>query len=247
MSEEIHVGKLPIPTPTGEEEEEECYSKEKCENIPEHEIESFDIEPDDYNDSYSAKNNGGIDLGNRIDESFALETRVSTDAVERRQLLRKIFRYRTMFKEETADLPISQAPDLNMTQLRSLSDDVEFMVACRRSATQSRRVFITGVSVAEAIAQPIGFKIKGLTQVMQAEEDIMKTVDEISIKYESDMMVAPEIRLGMTLAHLCLTLHKLNSAAEETMQSGEISQESIQQEKQQTDKEKKETNLMEGL
>ena len=240
MSENMNVGKLPIPVPTFPNDEHE----DLAENIPEHEIESFDIEPSEYNNHSTQNDEDSFALEKKSDDSLT----VSTDAVERRQLLRKIFRYRTMFKEETADLPISQAPDLNMTQLRSLSDDVEFMVACRRSATQSRRVFLTGVSVAEAIAQPIGFKIKGLTQVIQAEDDVMKTVDEISIKYESDMMVAPEIRLGMTLAHLCLTLHKLNSAAE--TQPGEISQENFSEEKQQQDteqKEKKETNLMEGL
>jgi hypothetical protein len=237
MTEKMNVGKLPIPVPTPVEE---CHAEPEPEpnEIAEYETPDYDI-------GYSNENQGS-EIGEQIECVVASSPH---EAIERRQLLRKIFRYRTMFKTETADLPITQAPDLNITQLRSLADDVEFMVACRKSATQARTVFLTGTSIAENLAQPMGFKVKGLTQVLKQEEEVMSMVDEISIKYESDLMVSPEIRLGMTIAGICIGLHKHNSAqscSENLETENEVSRVEKETENN-VSRAEKETSLMEGL
>jgi len=198
MTEEIHTnGKLPIPLPTEETEEiqtklnDEPYELE----IPEYDTSSFE------------------EIVHSNQEITTVEL-TSEEQIERRKLLRKIHRYSSLFKNEVKDMPLENAPSLPLAQLRVLSEDVEFMVATRKSSQASRTLFLSSCTVAETISKPFGLKLTGLTNVCASNEELLSTVDELAVKYESNMMVSVEQRLMLQMGQLCIAIHRHNSSTE---------------------------------
>ena len=196
MTEEIHTnGKLPIPLPNYDETEEAQTATQNDEpyEIPEYDTSQFE------------------EIVHSNQEITTVEL-TSEEQIERRKLLRKIHRYSSLFKNEVKDMPLENAPTLPLAQLRVLSEDVEFMVATRKSSQASRTLFLSSCTVAETISKPFGLKLTGLTNVCAANEELLSTVDELAVKYESNMMVSVEQRLMLQMGQLCIAIHRHNSS-----------------------------------
>jgi len=161
------------------------------------------------------------------------------DKLERRQLLRKLFRYRQTFPSEVSNLPIADAIDFSMDQLRSLVDDTEYLVACRKSVKSSRTMFLSTVNVAEMMSKPTPLKLNGMSNVCANNEDLLQVVDELSIKYESTMMISPEKRLILIMAQIAIQVHAINKTNEKLGET--ITKE------EETTKKKRIDDLTEGL
>ena len=197
MTEEFDTnGKLPIPLP---EETEE--SQTATQNDEPYELEIPEYDTSQFEETHSNQEITTVEL-------------TSEEQIERRKLLRKIHRYSSLFKNEVKDMPLSDAPTLPLTQLRVLSEDVEFMVATRKSSQASRTLFLSGCTVAETISKPFGLKLTGLTNVCAANEELLSTIDELSVKYESNVMVTVEQRLMLQMGQLCIAIHRHNSSTE---------------------------------
>ena len=74
------------------------------------------------------------------------------DKLLRRQLLRRIARYRALFPGEISDINVSNLDSLSLEKLRDLEQDVSFLVATRRSAKACRSLFIGSLQGLEAVA-----------------------------------------------------------------------------------------------
>ena len=61
---------------------------------------------------------------------------------ERRQLIRKVGRYRALFPAELADIQTTGLDSMPLEALRDLGQDVEFLVGTRRSAKAVRGMFL---------------------------------------------------------------------------------------------------------
>jgi hypothetical protein len=196
MSEEIFTnGKLPIPLPSQSEDAE-----------PEKPDEPFELEMPEYDTSDFEE----------VSKELATVELTSEEQLERRKLLRKIHRYASLFKNEVKDMPLSEAPHLPLNSLRILSEDVEFMVATRKSSQASRTLFLSSLTITETISKPLGIKLNGLTNLCAVNDELLSTVDELGVKYESDVMVTVEQRLMLQMGQLCIALHRHNSSIQET-------------------------------
>jgi hypothetical protein len=204
MTEEIHTnGKLPIPLPNYEVIDKTEEAQTATQND-----EPYELEIPEYDTSQFEE------IVHSNPEITTVELS-SEEQIERRKLLRKIHRYSSLFKNEVKDMPLENAPTLPLTQLRVLSEDVEFMVATRKSSQASRTLFLSSCTVAETISKPFGLKLTGLTNVCAANEELLSTVDELAVKYESNMMVSVEQRLMLQMGQLCIAIHRHNSSTAE--------------------------------
>ena len=61
---------------------------------------------------------------------------------ERRQLIRKIGRYRAIFGKELTDVKTTGLDSMPLAALRDLATDCEFLVGCRRSSKAIRGLFL---------------------------------------------------------------------------------------------------------
>ena len=116
---------------------------------------------------------------------------------ERRQLIRKIGRYRALFPKELVDVHTGGLDQMPLDALRDLGRDVEFLVGTRRSAKAVRGMFIGALQAGEVAGPFVGLDLNGLANVAAASEDLLQTVDEVAIKYESQLYVDPVARLGL--------------------------------------------------
>ena len=132
---------------------------------------------------------------------------------ERRQLIRKVGRYRALFPAELADIQTTGLDAMPLEALRDLGQDVEFLIGTRRSAKACRGLFIGGLQGVEAAGPFLGLQLNGLANVAASSEDLLQTVDEVAIKWESSLYIDPVARLGIALAQLALAVDSHNRRA----------------------------------
>ena len=132
---------------------------------------------------------------------------------ERRQLLRKIGRYRSLFPKELDDISTNGLQAMPLEKLRDLATDVEFLVGTRRSAKAVRGMFIAGLQASELAGPLVGLELQGLANVAASSEDLLTTVDECAVKYEKIMYVDPVARLGLAVVQLALAVDSHNRRA----------------------------------
>ena len=132
---------------------------------------------------------------------------------ERRQLIRKVGRYRALFPKELEDIQTTGLDVMPLEALRDLGQDVEFLVGTRRSAKAVRGLFIGGIQGVEAAGPFLGLELRGLANVAAASEDLLSTVDEVAVKYESSLYVDPVARLGLAVVQLALAVDSHNRRA----------------------------------
>ena len=91
---------------------------------------------------------------------------------------------------------------MTLASLQDLQRDCEFLVGTRRSARAVRGLFLGGLSGLEVLGPMAGFKLAGLANVAAASEDLLETVDEVGVKYESQLYVDPVARLCLAVVQL---------------------------------------------
>ena len=156
------------------------------------------------------------DDGQEEDDAVAIHTPEQLspeDKEERRQLIRKIGRYRALFPKELEDIATTGLDSMALEALRDLGNDVEFLVGTRRSAKAVRGLFIGGIQGVEAAGPLLGLQLGGLANVAASSEDLLSTVDEVAVKYESSLYVDPIARLGLAVMQLALAVDSHNRRA----------------------------------
>ena len=135
------------------------------------------------------------------------------DKEERRQLIRKVGRYRALFPTELADIQTTGLDSMALEALRDLGNDVEFLVGTRRSAKAVRGMFIGGLQAVETAGPLLGLELRGLANVAASSEDLLSTVDEVAVKHESSLYIDPVARLALAVVQLALAVDSHNRRA----------------------------------
>ena len=139
-----------------------------------------------------------------------LEPSTEEEKNERRVLIRKVMRYRSLFASQLEDIDLSNLGARPLEELRDLARDVEFLVSTRRSAKAVRSMFIGSVQVLETGGPYFGLELEGLTGVVAQSKDLLETVDEASVKYEGIMEVDPVARIAIQMAQLVMAVDSHN-------------------------------------
>jgi hypothetical protein len=178
-------------------------------------------EPDTYEDTSEYISRPVDDFKYEVSPQLYQENSLSeaggdadTSAQKRREIIRKIIRYRTIFKAEVVDLDLENLGEKSLSELQNLLLDTEFLVSTRRAQGATRSMFLATTTILESVGPHAGFKLNGLTNVCSMNEDLLTTVDEVSVKYEKQLMIDPIARLGLIMAQLRLAVHRHNSRNE---------------------------------
>ena len=157
------------------------------------------------------------DEGNDEEAAQTPEELTPAEKETRRQLIRKISRYRAIFGKELTDITTTGLDTMPLAALQDLATDVEFLVGTRRSAKAVRGLFLGGLQGLEMAGPLIGFRLQGLANVAAASEDLLTTVDEVAVKYESQLYVDPVARLALGIMQLAVAVDSHNRRKEETV------------------------------
>ena len=138
------------------------------------------------------------------------ETLSVEEKEERRQLIRKIGRYKALFSKQLDDISTSGLQSMPIAKLRDLEQDVSFLVSTRRSAQAARGLFIGALQAGELAGPLIGLELQGLASVAASSEDLLLTVDECAVRYEKVLYVDPVARLALVIAQIALAVDSHN-------------------------------------
>jgi hypothetical protein len=145
------------------------------------------------------------------------ESQISpADDDARRVLLRRIQRYSAVFPDELAGYDLTGLSTMGVPELERCLEDVVFLVESRRTTAQARGLFLAGLSIGEASGPYLGLRLSGpvsLTATAASSEEILRTVDEIGLKYEAVARLDPVHRLCLSLGQLALAVDQANRRA----------------------------------
>ena len=136
---------------------------------------------------------------------------------ERRQLIRKIGRYRAIFGKELSDVKTKGLDSMPLASLKDLATDCEFLVGCRRSSKAIRGLFLGSLQMVETVGPMVGFKLAGLANVASQSQDLLETVDEVAIAHEKALYVDPVARLALSVMQLAVAVDAHNRQKEATV------------------------------
>ena len=161
-------------------------------------------------------------------ETFAMdepEVLSSAEKEEKRGILRRCSKYRSLFPSETEDLDLTPKTlnALNLEDLRDRVRDTEFNVSTRRSAAGARMMLIAALQTGEAIAPIVGLNLTGISSVASQNLEILTCCDEVFVKYDSMVALDPAVRLSIAICQLALAINDRNTREAATTPQDNVS------------------------
>lgn len=131
--------------------------------------------------------------------------------IDRMKLRNKIMRYRELFPKYLEHFEFD-LETMSESEMEILIEEMSVAVNTRNSSGLTKMIYFESVKIAEVGGSLVGLQINGLSEALQQNAAIHDVLNEISLKYENDMYMAPEIRLAYVTLTTALSLHKLNSS-----------------------------------
>ena len=183
-------GAPPIPRPIADEVEEPVEQ----ESLPELDVSDFQ----------------------EMDNNVTLS---EEEKCEKRVIIRKLHSYYLTFPNECGlrKGAIMDSVEINdIGQLKLLLNDVEHMISSGKSIGSGKNIFLVGTSVVEILSRKTPLKLQGLTSVCRESPELDSVIQELTIKYQNEVVLGPEQRLGLIMVGLCSQIHAHNKNLEKT-------------------------------
>lgn len=128
------------------------------------------------------------------------------------RLKNKILRYKVSFGKYLLayDYKIEQMDELSIEQLEKLVQEIEIAVSCRTSGNMLKSYYIGSVQMVEKVAPLLSLNLQGLSAVLENNQAIQETLDELSIKYDVLQAQPPEARLAFLTLQTIMALNNRN-------------------------------------
>ena len=139
------------------------------------------------------------------------------EACEKRVIVRKLHNYYLTFPKECMlrkDAIMDSVEITDLNQLKLLLSDVEHMISSGRSIGSGKNIFLAGTSVVEILSRKTPLKLQGLTAVCRESPELDSVIQELTIKYQNEVVLGPEQRLGLIMIGLCSQIHSHNKNLE---------------------------------
>ena len=133
---------------------------------------------------------------------------------DRAKTILQISEYHRVFPDElnTLKLPSqTQFDRMSDGQIHQMLDSCERTLAVRQSGAMGRQLFLGSLQVVEYSGPYIGMNLKGYTGHVANNKAIMRTWDEVQVKYfTSYVQTDPLLRLGLILGQTALAVDQHN-------------------------------------
>jgi hypothetical protein len=126
-------------------------------------------------------------------------------------IIKKINQYKALFPDDTKSINTSNIDNLTPDKLKEKLKSIQGLVESRGSVNGTRSFFILGVNSLEKYDYVLKMKLQGLTMTVANNEELLKTCDEVSVKYLSVLsQTDPLLRLFLGLGSIILALDMKN-------------------------------------
>lgn len=135
--------------------------------------------------------------------------------IERMKLKNKILRYRELFPNYVAhfEYRMEDIDRMSEREMEFLIEELGVAVNTRNSSGLTKMLYFESCRFLEVGGSMAGLQVAGLSEALKQNQAIHDVLNELSLKYESDMFMAPEVRLAYLTLTTAVSLHKLNSTS----------------------------------
>lgn len=174
------------------------------------ELDKTPTEPEDLGEKNETPNHYISETG----EELSAEDR-QKKMIERMKLKNKIMRYRELFPHHLAhfEYKMQEIDAMSEREMEFLIEELSVAVNTRNSSGLTKMLYFESCKFLEVGGTMVGMHITGLSEALRQNQAIHDVLNELSLKYESDMFMMPEIRLAYLTCTTAISLHKLNSNA----------------------------------
>lgn len=133
--------------------------------------------------------------------------------IDKMKLKNKLLRYKELFPHllQHFTYRIEDLDNMDIKQLEYLLQEISIAVNTRNSSGLTKMLYFESLRFVEIGSSVLGLKIAGLQQALKENQAVHDCLNELSLKYESDMYMSAEVRLAYLTCTSILSLHKLNS------------------------------------
>lgn len=131
------------------------------------------------------------------------------------KLKNKILRYKELFPHmlHNFEYRIEDLDKMEIQELEYILQELSICVNTRNSSGLTKMLYFESMRIIECTGPLFGLQILNLNEALKQNQGIHDILNELSLKYESEMYMPPELRLGYLTATTILSLHKLNSTS----------------------------------
>jgi hypothetical protein len=135
--------------------------------------------------------------------------------IDRMKLKNKIMRYRELFPHHLAhfEYRMEEIDKMSEREMEFLIEELSIAVNTRNSSGLTKMLYFESCRFLEIGGAMAGMQIAGLSEALKQNQAIHDVLNELALKYESDMFMQPEIRLAYLTCTTAVSLHKLNSTS----------------------------------
>jgi hypothetical protein len=178
-------------------------------------MEFGELESENLQDTENAEpeqKNNNFEYLNEAGEELTSEER-QKKMIERMKLKNKIMRYRELFPQYLAhfEYRMEEIDQMTEKEMLFLIEELSIAVNTRNSSGLTKMLYFESCRFLEVGGGMAGLQIAGLSEALRQNQAIHDVLNELSLKYESDMFMQPEIRLAYLTCTTAISLHKLNS------------------------------------
>lgn len=129
------------------------------------------------------------------------------------KLKNKILRYKELFPHllQNFEYRIEDLDKMEISELEYIVQELSICVNTRNASGLTKMLYFESMRIVECTGPLVGLQIANLNEALKQNQGIHDILNELSLKYENDVYITPEIRLGYLTATTILSLHKLNS------------------------------------
>lgn len=134
--------------------------------------------------------------------------------LDKMKLKNKILRYKELFPGifKNFDYRIQDLDQMEIRDLEYLLEELSVCVNTRNTSGLTKMLYFESVRIVEGTGSMVGLQINGLAEALKQNQAVHDVLNELSLKYENDCFMQPEVRLAYLTATTVLSLHKLNSS-----------------------------------
>ncbi len=133
------------------------------------------------------------------------------ELMERLKVKSKILQYQQTFPDELLayNYKMNQLDQFSTEDLRVFLDEIKIAVSQRNSTGLAKFAYFSAADVIEKIGCKIGYDIKGFKNILNANPEIHKCLNEIALEYADNIYVSPHVRLSFITLSVATNLYQI--------------------------------------
>jgi hypothetical protein len=140
--------------------------------------------------------------------------------LEKIQTRDQILRYHVSFAKYLGayQSKIEQMDDLELPELKRLLQEISITVSARTSGNMARRNFNALINGLECAAPILNMNLRGLSQIIEADNEVAECIEELNIKYDVMKYTPPEVRLFLLTSNLVIAVNRENKKLQKVVE-----------------------------